>query len=73
MTYKKYTFSFTAASALVKETMAIAELYLKHEDWNKLEIDVVQNNVIHKNNGATYSIANLFQKRKYITQSINII
>jgi hypothetical protein len=49
MTYKKYTFSFTAASALVKETMAIAELYLKHKDWSKVEMDVVQNNVLQKN------------------------
>lgn len=66
MTYKKYTFSFTAASALVKETMAIAELYLKHEDWNKVEIDVIQNNVLQKNKTNTIK-RELFEIKKRLS------
>ena len=66
MTYKKYSFSFTAASALVKETMVIAELYLKYNDWSKVEMDVIQNNVLHKNKTNTIK-RELFEIKKRLS------
>ena len=66
MPYKKYTFSFTAASALVKETMVIAELYLKHNDWSKVEMDVIQNNVLQKNKTNTIR-RELFEIKKRLS------
>lgn len=54
MTLKNaYTFSFTAASALIKETVTICDLYLKYKDWEKVEADVFNLNILNKKKAAT--------------------
>jgi hypothetical protein len=53
MALKKYTFSFTAASALIKETFTICELYVKYKDWNKVEEEVFDHNILNKKKGST--------------------
>ncbi len=53
MTINKYTFSFTAASALIKETISVGELYLNYKDWDKVEADVFKHNILNKNKGNT--------------------
>lgn len=51
--FKKYSFSFTGASALIAETMIIAEEFDKLKDWNKVELSVVDNNLLNKTKQAT--------------------
>ena len=69
MTIKKYTFSFTAASALVKETMVIAELYLNDKDWGVVENKVIQQNLLHKNK--TNTIKREFLEIKKRLETLN--
>jgi hypothetical protein len=45
---KKYTFSFTGASALSAETLIIAEEYVRLQDWEKVKVSVQENNLLNK-------------------------
>lgn len=44
----EYKFSFTAASALVNETITIARVQLRLNDWDKTKVDVLDNNLMQK-------------------------
>ncbi len=44
----KYSFSFTGASALLAETLIIAEEYVRLQDWEKVKLSVQVNNLINK-------------------------
>lgn len=49
MTLKnKYTFSFTGASALVTETLVIADEYNRLNDWRAVEKSLLDNNLLNK-------------------------
>ena len=48
VTKKKYSFSFTGASALTAETLVIAEEYIRLQDWEKVKISVLEYNLINK-------------------------
>jgi hypothetical protein len=48
VTKKKYTFSFTGASALPAETLVIAEEYIRLQDWEKVKVSVHDNNLMNK-------------------------
>jgi Putative inner membrane protein (DUF1819) len=43
-----YTFSFTGASALLAETLVIAEEYVRLKDWKAVEKSLVDNNLLNK-------------------------
>ena len=45
---RRYTFSFTGASALLAETMVIAEQYYLVQDWDKIKVIIQENNLINK-------------------------
>lgn len=51
---KKYTFSFTGASALIAETLIIAEEYNKLQDWIAVEKHLVETNLLKKVKQATF-------------------
>lgn len=53
MTNKKYILSFTAASLLVHENEVIADLYLQSNDWDKVQHEVIENNILQKGTVAT--------------------
>jgi hypothetical protein len=44
----KYNFSFTGASALITETLIIAEVYLLHHDWAVVQETIQQRNLLNK-------------------------
>jgi hypothetical protein len=48
VTKKKYSFSFTGASALLAETLIVAEEYVRLQDWEKVKISVQENNLMNK-------------------------
>ena len=48
VTKKKYSFSFTGASALQAETLIIAEEYVRLQDWEKVKVSVQENNLMNK-------------------------
>ena len=50
----KYTFSFTGASVLIAETLAIAEEYNRLKDWKAVEISLLDNNLLNKVKQATF-------------------
>ena len=50
----KYTFSFTGASALIAETMVIAEEYYRLKDWKAVEKSLLDNNLLNKVKQATF-------------------
>lgn len=55
MTHKtKYTFSFTGASALIAETLIIAEEYDRLKDWKAVEKSLSDNNLLNKVKQATF-------------------
>lgn len=54
VTYKKYTFSFTGASALISETMVIAEEYHSLNNWKAVEKSLLDNNLLNKVKQATF-------------------
>ena len=54
VTKKKYTFSFTGASALIAETMVIAEKYYCLRDWKAVEKSLLDNNLLNKVKQATF-------------------
>lgn len=55
MTTKKYTFSFTGASALIPETSVIAEEYNRLKDWNAVRKSLLDNNSLNKIKQATFA------------------
>ena len=50
----KYTFSFTGASALITETLVIAEEYNSLKDWKAVEKSLVEKNLLNKVKRATF-------------------
>ena len=50
----KYSFSFTGASALITETMVVAEEYHRLKDWKAVEKSLVDNNLLNKVKQATF-------------------
>ncbi len=44
----KYIFSFTGASAMIPETIVIAEEYVRLKDWKLVEKAVFENNLLNK-------------------------
>lgn len=50
----KYTFSFTGASALIAETLVIAEEYERLKDWDKVQKSLLDNNLLNKVKHATF-------------------
>ncbi len=50
----KYTFSFTGASALIAETLVIAEEYNRLKDWKEVEKSLLDNNLLNKVKQATF-------------------
>lgn len=48
VTKKKYSFSFTGASALTAETLVIAQEYIRLQDWEKVKFSVQENNLMNK-------------------------
>ena len=50
----KYTFSFTGASALIAETLVIAEEYDRLKDWKAVEKSLLDNNLLNKVKQATF-------------------
>ena len=51
---KKYSFSFTGASALISETLVIAKEYHKLNDWNTVQISLSDNNHLNKVKQGTF-------------------
>lgn len=51
---KVYSFSFTAASALIAETLVIAEEYDRLKDWKAVEKSLLDNNLLNKVKQATF-------------------
>ncbi|WP_159471218.1 DUF1819 family protein [Dyadobacter sp. 3J3] len=51
--YKKYSFSFTAASALIPETLVISEEYDRLRDWTLVRESVMNKNLLNKVKEAT--------------------
>lgn len=51
--FKKYSFSFTGASALIAETMIIAEEFDKLKNWKGVEISILDKNLLNKTKNAT--------------------
>jgi len=50
----KYSFSFTGASALIAETLVVAEEYTKLKDWNTVKKSVLDKNLLNKLKQATF-------------------
>jgi len=50
----KYSFSFTGASALITETLVIAEEYYKLNDWNAVQVFLLDNNHLNKVKQGTF-------------------
>lgn len=48
VTKKKYSFSFTGASAVLAETLIVAEEYVRLQDWEKVKVSVQENNLMNK-------------------------
>jgi hypothetical protein len=48
VTKNKYSFSFTGASALPAETLVIAEEYIRLQDWERVKVSVLENNLMYK-------------------------
>ena len=44
----KYTFSFTGASALIAETLVIAEEYERLQDWKEVQKSLMNSNLLNK-------------------------
>jgi len=50
-----YTFSFTGASALISETIIIAEEYNRLKDWKAVRRSLLDNNLLNKIKQATFT------------------
>lgn len=51
---KKYAFSFTGASALISETLIIAEEFYRLKDWKAVEKSLVDQNLLSKIKQTTF-------------------
>lgn len=51
---ESYNFSFTGASALISETLVIAEEYIRLRDWKEVEKSLMDNNLLNKIKHATF-------------------
>lgn len=51
---KKYIFSFTGASALISETMVIAEEFNRLKDWKDVQKSLLENNSLNKVKQSTF-------------------
>ena len=51
---KKYSFSFTGASALITETLVVAEEYEKLNDWSDVKKSLLNNNLLNKVKEVTF-------------------
>lgn len=51
---KIYTFSFTGASALIVETLVVAEELNRLQDWGATEASLVRHNLLNKVKAATF-------------------
>ena len=51
---KIYTFSFTGASALIVETLVVAEELSRLQDWKATEASLVRHNLLNKVKAATF-------------------
>ena len=54
MSKSKYVFSFTGASALIAETLVIAEEYNRLKDWKAVEKSLLDNNLLNKVKHVTF-------------------
>lgn len=50
----KYSFSFTGASALIAESLVVAEEYNRLKDWKAVEKSLLENNLLNKVKQATF-------------------
>jgi hypothetical protein len=50
----KYSFSFTGASALITETLIIAEEYYKCKDWSSVQMILLESNHLNKIKEGTF-------------------
>jgi hypothetical protein len=50
----KYTFSFTGGSALIAETIVIAEVYEGLKDWKAVQKSLIENNLLNKVKQTTF-------------------
>ena len=50
----KYTFSFTGASALITETLVVAEEYERFRNWELVQKSLIENNLLNKVKEATF-------------------
>jgi hypothetical protein len=55
LTTQKYIFSFTGASALIPETIAIAQEYKRLADWDEVKKTVSDQNLLNKVKQATFT------------------
>lgn len=53
-TSEKYSFSFTAASALINESLVIAEEYLRLGNWSDVQQSVKDSNLLNKVKQSTF-------------------
>ena len=51
---KRYNFSLTGASALIAETLVIAEEYNMLNDWKAVEKSLLDHNLLNKVKHATF-------------------
>lgn len=51
---EKYTFSFTGASALIAETLVIAEEYERLQDWKNVQKSLMESNLLNKVKEVTF-------------------
>lgn len=64
VTKNRYSFSFTGASALISETLVVAEEYIRLGDWQKVKVSVHENNLMSKTKQNTSNrIYNELKKR----------
>lgn len=50
----KYTFSFTGASALISETLVIAQAFERLNDWKEVEQTIINQNLMNKIKHTTF-------------------
>ena len=67
---EKYLLSYTAASLLPHETKKVAELYLSLQDWEQVDTEVLEHNVLQKNAQSTLKreYAEIKKRLKHLTK-----
>lgn len=76
VTKNRYSFSFTGASALISETLVVAEEYIRLGDWQKVRVSVHENNLMSKTKQNTSNrIYNELKKRleQLTTEQLNLL